>query len=95
VIISLGTGIWMVAGTNMWQFSQGWVIGGLIILVLLFLIGVGFHLPQYNRIRAASEEYGQDSPVVQRLMRRSFAAAQIEVVLLAIVIFLMVFKPGI
>jgi uncharacterized membrane protein len=95
VIISLGTGLWMVVGTNLWQFSQAWVVGGLIILILLFLVGVGFHLPQYKRIRAASEEYGKDSLVVQQLIRRSFAAAQIEVALLVIVIFLMVFKPGI
>jgi uncharacterized membrane protein len=95
VIVTLTTGIWMVLRSNAWQFDQGWVLGGLIILVFLFLIGIGFHVPQYKRIHKARAEHRNDSPTVQRLINRSFAAAQIEVVLIAIVIFLMVFKPGI
>jgi uncharacterized membrane protein len=95
VILTLATGIWMVLRSNVWQFDQGWVLGGLIILAVLFLVGVGFHVPQYKRIHKAKSEHGDDSPTVQRLMKQSFAAAQIEVVLLAIAIFLMVFKPGI
>lgn len=94
VIITLGTGIGMVVRTDAWQLTQLWVMGGLIILVLLFLVGVGFHVPQYKRIHAAIEEYGQDSTNVRGLIGRSFTAAQIEVVMIAIAMLLMVFKPG-
>lgn len=94
VIVSLGTGVWMVFRSNAYQFSQGWVFGGLTLLVVLFLVGIGFHAPQYNRIRTAVEKHGEDSPTVKQLIKRSFAAAQIEIVLLGIVILLMVFKPG-
>jgi uncharacterized membrane protein len=95
VIVSLGTGTWMVVRSNAWQFNQGWILGGLIILAILFFMGVGFHVPQYKRIRLAIEKHGEESPVVQQLIGRSFTAAQLEVVLLVIVILLMVFKPGI
>jgi uncharacterized membrane protein len=95
VIVTLVTGIWMVLRSSAWQFSQGWVLGGLIILAFLFLVGIGFHVPQYKRIHKARTELGNDSPAVQRLISQSFAAAQLEVVFIAIAIFLMVFKPGI
>jgi uncharacterized membrane protein len=94
VIVTLATGIWMVLRSNAWKFNQGWVLGGLIILAFLFLVGIGFHVPQYKRIYKAKSEHGEDSPIVQRLMKQSFTAAQIEVVLVATAIFLMVFKPG-
>ncbi len=90
VIVTLTTGIWMVLRSNVWQFGQGWVLGGLIILAFLFLVGIGFHVPQYKRIYKAKSEHGDDSPIVQRLIKQSFAAAQIEVVFLAIAIFLIV-----
>lgn len=95
VIVTLATGIWMVLRSNAWQFDQWWVLGGLIILAILFLVGIGFHVPQYKRIYEAKSEQGDDSPIVQQLMKQSFTASQIEVVLIVIAIFLMVFKPGI
>lgn len=95
VIATLATGVWMVLRSNAWQFDQGWILGGLIILAFLFLVGVGFHVPQYKRIHKAGAEYGDESPEVRRLTNQSFAATRLEVVLIAIAIFLMVFKPGI
>lgn len=94
-ITTLVTGIWMVFRSNAWHFGQIWVLGGLIILLALFLVGIGFHIPQYKRIHAAKQEEGADSPKVQRLITRSFRAARVEVVILALAIFLMTFKPGI
>jgi uncharacterized membrane protein len=95
VIIMLGSGVWMVARSGAWQFSQLWIILAIALVVLLFLVGVGFHVPQYARIRSAIEKHGEDAPETRRLVRRSFLAAQVEVVLLAIAVLLMVFKPGI
>jgi uncharacterized membrane protein len=95
VIIMLGSGVWMVARSGAWQFSQLWIILAIALVVVLFLVGVGFHVPQYKRIRTAVEQHGEDSPEARRLVHRSFLAAQVEVGLLAIVVLLMVFKPGI
>jgi len=94
VLATLITGVWMVLRTDAWQFSQVWVWGGLAILILLFVIGVGFHVPQYKRIRQAQVGQENHSPRVQQLITQSFGAARLEVVLIAAAIFLMVFKPG-
>jgi uncharacterized membrane protein len=95
VILMLGSGVWMVARSGAWQFSQLWIILAIALVILLFLVGVGFHVPQYERIRTAIEQHGEDSLEARRLIHRSFLAAQVEVVLLAIAVLLMVFKPGI
>ena len=95
VFVMLGSGVWMVARSGAWQFTQLWIILAIVLFVVLFIIGAGFHVSQYKRIRTAIEKLGDKSPEVRRLTRQSFLAAQIEVVLLAIVVLLMVFKPGI
>jgi uncharacterized membrane protein len=95
VIIMSGSGVWMVARSNAWQFSQLWILLAIALFVLLFLLGIGFHTPQYKRIRTAVEQHGEESHEVRRLVHRSFLVAQVEVVLLAIAVLLMVFKPGI
>jgi uncharacterized membrane protein len=95
VIVMAGTGVWMVARSGAWQFSQLWIILAIGLVIVLFLIGVGFHIPQYRRIRAAVEQHGENSSEVRRLTNRSFLATQAEVVLLAMVVLLMVFKPGV
>jgi uncharacterized membrane protein len=95
VIIMLGSGVWMVARSGAWQFSQLWIILAIALVVVLFLVGVVFHIPQYKRIRTAIEQHGEGSPETLRLIHQSFLATQVEVVLLAIAVLLMVFKPGI
>jgi uncharacterized membrane protein len=95
VIVMAGTGVWMVARSGAWQFSQLWIILAIGLVIVLFLVGVGFHIPQYRRIRAAVEQHGENSSEVRRLTNRSFLATQAEVVLLAMVVLLMVFKPGV
>ena len=95
VIVMLGSGVWMVARSGAWQFSQLWIILAIALVVVLFLVGVGFHIPQYKRIRTAIEQYGEGSPEARRLVQRSFLATRVEVVLLAIAVLLMVFKPGV
>jgi uncharacterized membrane protein len=93
-ITALVTGIGMVIRSGAWGFGQTWILGGLIILLLLFLVGVGFHVPQYKRIYRALQEEGAASIKAQRLIKQSFWAARLEVIVLAVAIFLMVFKPG-
>jgi uncharacterized membrane protein len=93
VIVMLGSGVWMVARSGAWQFSQLWIILAIALFIVLFLIGAGFHGPHYKRIRTAVEQHGDESPEVRRLVRGSFLAARIEVVLLAIAVWLMVAKP--
>jgi uncharacterized membrane protein len=93
VLVTLASGVWMVFRNSAFQFTQLWILVALALFAVLFFMGVGFHVPQYKRIYHAREEHGDDSPMVQRLINQSFIAARVEVILIALVIFLMVFKP--
>lgn len=95
VIVMAATGVWMVARGVAWDFGQAWVLLSIVLLVVLFLVGIGFHMPQYRRIRTAIAEYGPEAPQTNKLVWRSLAATRVEVALLAVVVLLMVFKPGV
>lgn len=72
----LGTGIWMVARSGEFDFSNAWIVGGLVGFAVLLAIGVGFHARQYKKINAAASEHGEKSNVVADLIAGSFRAAQ-------------------
>ena len=95
VIIMITTGGWMVSRSAAWTFDQGWVTGALFLLVLLFIVGVAFHVPHYKKIYSAAEQYGAESVEVKQLAKMSFTAAKIETILLALAVWLMIVKPGI
>lgn len=75
VLVTLATGVWMVFRNSAFQFTQLWILVALLLFAILFFIGIGFHVPQYKRIYQAREEHGDDSPLVQKLINRSFAVA--------------------
>ena len=81
----VGTGIWMVVRRGEFDFSDAWIIGGIVGFVVLLAIGIGFHGRQYKRINTAAAEHGETSDVVNNLIAGSFRAAKTEVVLLLIV----------
>ena len=56
---------------------------------------MGFHGPQYKRINATVEEHDPDSAETLKLSSQSFRAAEIETVLLAIALLVMITKPGV
>ena len=90
----VGTGIWMVVRRGEFDFSDAWIIGGIVGFVVLLAIGIGFHGRQYKRIKAAVAQHGETSEVVNKLIAGSFRAAQIEVLLLIIIFWMMIAKPG-
>lgn len=83
------TGVWMVLRNGAFDFTDPWVIGGILGFVVLFAIGVGFHVPNYKRIANA----GAETPHGLRMIYRGMTAARVEVALLFVVLALMVFKP--
>jgi uncharacterized membrane protein len=92
-ILMIVTGVWMVIRSPAWDFNQVWIIGAIALFVILFLVGVGFHGPQFKRIHAAVEQFGADSSEVRGLIGRSFLVTRFEVVLFAIALWLMIAKP--
>jgi uncharacterized membrane protein len=90
-----------------WSFADdGWVTGGLILLVVIFALGIGLIVPTGQKLTKAAksalappaELEGpavdlQDASDVAGLIRRLRLLSWIDVSLLAIAIFLMTVKP--
>jgi uncharacterized membrane protein len=94
VVGVLGSGIWMVIRRGGYEFSDAWIVGGIVGFAILVAIGAGFHNRQYKKVNQAAAEHGESSPQVAKLFNGSVRGAQVEVVLLIAVLWLMVFKPG-
>lgn len=90
-----------------WSFGDdGWVTGGLILLVAIFVLGVGLIVPTGQRLTEAAKSAlappaELEAPAVDlddksdlaALIRRLRLLSWVDVSLLAIVIFLMTVKP--
>lgn len=77
-----------------WDYSQGWVRFGLVVIALSILTGAGFLGPESGRIAKATKTGGVEAPEVQARIRRIFLVSRVELVLLLAVVFDMVVKPG-
>ena len=78
-----------------WSYDQRWVQFGLGMIVVSIAIGAGFIGPESGRVARAIEKDGIESAEVTRHIRRIFLVSRFELVLLLLVIFDMVVKPGI
>lgn len=90
-ILIPGTGVWMVARSASWDFTELWIILGLVLFVAMLALAFAGHTPNYKRLESA-EEQGDTARVV-RLARRGFSLAGWEVALLLVIFGIMVFKP--
>ena len=94
-LILLVSGIFTIHDSvGAWSYSQGWVQFGLIVIALSILVGAGFLGPEAGRIGKATERDGVESHEVQARIRRILLVSRIELVLLLVVVFDMVVKPG-
>ncbi len=85
------TGVWMVARSASWGFTDLWIILGLVLFVAMLALAFVGHTPNYRRIGSA-EQQGDTARVVH-LARRGFALAGVEVAVLLVIFGIMVFKP--
>ena len=76
-----------------WSFADdGWVTGGLVLLVGIFALGVGLILPAGNRLRALGAA-GAPATELEPVIGRYRVLSWIDVFLLGLAIFLMTTKP--
>jgi uncharacterized membrane protein len=93
VVIVLVTGVWMVLAGSEFNLSQAWVIAGLGLFVIAFLIGavymsrIGIQLDRATRAES-------DSPGLRALLDRWIAGYAAVLVILIVALWDMVFKPG-
>ena len=86
-------GVWMVAVSD-WNFSDTWILLGLIGIAITIVTGAGFLGPESERLARLGAERDPSDPDVQRRILRIFVISRIDLVVLVLVVAVMVFKPG-
>jgi uncharacterized membrane protein len=77
-----------------WTFSTLWVDLGLAGFALTFLTGIGVIKPESERLKAAVERHGPQSPEVARHAHRLALVSRLDAVVLFAVVAVMVSKPS-
>ena len=77
-----------------YSFSQAWLLIGIVGIVATAITGSAFLGPELKRISGLVESKGVADPEVAGRISRVIAVARIDLVVLLIVIFVMVTKPG-
>jgi len=92
-VILLAAGIWAVEEGG-WDYGDGWILFGLAVWVLSFVVGMGFIGPESGRVKRLVADLGPEAPEVTARVVRIEWIARIELLLLIAVIAVMVAKPG-
>jgi uncharacterized membrane protein len=77
-----------------WSFGQAWIAMSVALWVLSALAGAVYLAPRAKRVAALFEDEGPASAAGRRLLDRMFLVSRLELVSFAVIIALMVFKPG-
>jgi len=80
---------------QMWNFGQLWIAVSIGLWVLSAAIGAVFLAPGSKRAVALFEAEGPSSVAGRRVIGRLFLVSRLELVSFAVIIALMVFKPGV
>jgi uncharacterized membrane protein len=94
-IILLVSGIFTIhESSGAWSYDQTWVQIGLAMILASIAIGAGFLGPEAGRIARAIDQHGPSSDQARHHINRLFLVSRFELVLLLLVVFDMVVKPG-
>jgi uncharacterized membrane protein len=86
-------GVWMVIDAPAWTFGQFWILAALVMFGYSFLSGLLYLGPKSAQLKKMLSTEGP-SERTSALMRRMFIVGRIELVLLILIVFDMVLKPG-
>lgn len=92
-VVALGFGL-VAESDGAYDLGQFWVAAGIAMFLVSFITGAAFLGPESGRIAAMAEERGPADAEVQRRIARVVWVSRIELLLLIVVIFDMVVKPG-
>ena len=91
-IAVLGLGVWLVLDSAAWDFGQAWVLIALGLLAAAVAVGAGHQARVALAVQRAAER--DDHAEARRLLARWTSGYAVVVVLLVVVAWDMVFKPG-
>ena len=77
-----------------WSFGQAWVAGAVALWILSAVAGAVYLGPRTKKVAELFEAEGPSSVAARALMDRIFLVSRLELVSFAVIIALMVFKPG-
>ena len=77
-----------------WSFGQLWIAASIALWLLSAVAGAAYLSPTSKRAAALFEAQGPESKAGRQLLQRLFLVSRAELVSFAIIIALMVFKPG-
>jgi uncharacterized membrane protein len=77
-----------------WSFGQTWIAVSVGLWVLSAVSGAVYLAPRAKRVAELFEAEGHSSAVARQLLGRMFLVSRLELVSFAVIIGLMVFKPG-
>jgi hypothetical protein len=92
-VVALGFGL-VGESDGAYDLGQFWVAAGIAMFVVSFLLGAGFLGPESGRIAEMAGQRGPADEEVQRRISRVTWIARFELLLLFLVVFDMVVKPG-
>ena len=84
----------LVAYAPQWNFTDTWILIGIIGYAATLVTGAGFIGPEAGRLSKLAAERPPEDPEIQRRIRRIFVVSRVDLVVLVIVILDMVVKPG-
>lgn len=93
-LLVLIAGILMVLDSDFYGFGDDWILIALVLFAVTFAAGAGFFGPESGRIAKLIEEEGPTSPAVGARVRRILALSRADLVLLFLIVYDMVVKPG-
>jgi len=77
-----------------WAFGRPWIAVSVGLWVLSAVAGAAYLAPRAKRVAALFETEGPASVVARQLIGQMFLVSRLELVSFAVIIALMVFKPG-
>jgi uncharacterized membrane protein len=91
LVLLAGIGLVLEGG---WEWDQGWIIAGLVLLGVAFVGGAAYFLPAGKRLQRALASHGEESEAVGRIIVEIERVALIDLVLLLAAVYVMTAKPG-
>jgi uncharacterized membrane protein len=93
-LVVIGLGIWLVPVEEDLVFSQPWIWLALVLVAVTMVQNAFYSVPEGKRIARLAEERGAEDHEVRRRLSRLLWLGRLDVLILVVVLWLMVFKPG-
>lgn len=96
-VAGIGTivfGFWLVFDRAAYEFEQAWVVLAIVLVLVSVGLGAMYLTPRSQQIADLVAENGLEDPEAISLAKQVVNVAHLNVLLLAVVLVLMIWKPG-